>query len=147
MTDKGLAHSDAQGGVSIPTAQTADASGIWRETADASRHTPGPWEARQEFANRWRIESRALGEEYLPVSVGLACTTVLEVGVNNEHTAANARLIAAAPDLAGTGAFLLERLADFENRISTDEDAREFHGHVAPAIANFRNAIAKARGQ
>lgn len=64
-----------------------------------SKHTPGPWVARQEFANRWRIESHAKGPEFIPISVGLACTTILEVGCSNEDTAANARLIAAAPDL------------------------------------------------
>lgn len=45
-------------------------------------------------------------------------------------------------ELAATGAFLLDRLTDFENRISTDDDSREFHGHVAPAIANHRAALA-----
>ena len=53
----------------------------------------------------------------------------------------------AAPALADDGQFLLDRLAEFENRISTDEDAREFHGHVAPAIARFRAAILTAKGQ
>jgi len=47
-------------------------------------------------------------------------------------------------ELLGTGAFLLDRLVDFENRITTDEDAREFSGHVSPAIARFHAAIATA---
>lgn len=46
-------------------------------------------------------------------------------------------------DVIGTGFFLLERLADFENSITTDEDAREFDGHIAPAIARFRSAVAR----
>ncbi|MDX0180883.1 hypothetical protein [Sinorhizobium meliloti] len=64
-----------------------------------SGNTKGPWVARQEFSNRWRIESHAKGPEFIPISVGLACTTFLEVGCSNEDTAANAHLIAAAPDL------------------------------------------------
>jgi hypothetical protein len=68
------------------------------------------------------------------------------IGSHPGEREANARLIVAAPCMASTGVFLLARLDDFENRISTDEDGREFHGHVAPAIANFRAAIAKATG-
>lgn len=66
---------------------------------DDSKHTPGPWVARQEFANRWRIEASPNGPGYVPISVGLACTTVLEVGCNDRDTAANAHLMAAAPEL------------------------------------------------
>lgn len=64
-----------------------------------SKHTAAPWVARQEFFNRWRIESLALGPNYVPVSVGVACTTILEVGCSDKDTAANAFLMAAAPDL------------------------------------------------
>lgn len=61
-------------------------------------HTPGPWTARQEYANRWRIEA-ACEPDMVPLSVALVTTTVLEVGTDSKDTAANARLIAAAPDL------------------------------------------------
>jgi Lar family restriction alleviation protein len=44
------------------------------------------------------------------------------------------------------GSFLLDRLADHENCISSEEDAREWHGHVAPAIARFRAALAPTKG-
>lgn len=65
----------------------------------STKHTPGPWVARQEFKNRWRIEAMPNGPDFVPLSVGLACTTVLEAGVDDSSTEANARLIAAAPDL------------------------------------------------
>lgn len=39
-------------------------------------------------------------------------------------------------------AFLLDRLDDFENSISDEGDAREYHGHVRPAAARLRAAIA-----
>jgi len=44
------------------------------------------------------------------------------------------------------GSFLLDRLDDHENRINSEEDAREWHGHVAPAIARFRAALAPTKG-
>lgn len=62
-----------------------------------SGYTPGPWEARQEYANRWRIEVPR--PVFVPISVAIVTTTLLEVGCNDEDTAANARLIASAPEL------------------------------------------------
>lgn len=54
---------------------------------------------------------------------------------------------AAAPDLYGDGQFLLDRLSEFERELADDHVAREFMGHVAPAIARFRAALAKAGGE
>ena len=61
---------------------------------------------------------------------------------------ANARLIAAAPDLADDGQFLVERLADLENSLgeSAEMIVRDWHGHVAPALARFRAALSRAQG-
>lgn len=57
--------------------------------------TPRPWQARQEYANRWRIESPREG--FVPVSVAQVQTTVLEVGVGEDwQTGANAGLIVRA---------------------------------------------------
>lgn len=98
-------------------------------------HTKGPLEARPDYSRGEDLMWRVVIEDRPNICTAQLCSPE------------DAMLYAAAPDMVGTGAFLLERLADFENRISTDEDAREFHGHVAPAIANFRAAIAKALGQ
>jgi len=38
-------------------------------------------------------------------------------------------------------AFLADRLDEFERVLLDDEVAREFHGHVAPALARFRQAL------
>lgn len=46
-----------------------------------------------------------------------------------------------AGEVEGAARFLLNRLTDFENRISTDEDGREFYGHVSPAAARLRAAL------
>ena len=64
-----------------------------------SGHTPGPWKARQIGTNAWRVET-VPGGDYVPLSVALIVTTVLEVGVSYSDAADNARLIAAAPELA-----------------------------------------------
>jgi hypothetical protein len=67
------------------------------------KHTPGPWMTRQQFANRWLIEKdqgeNEAGEKLVPLGLASVHTTILEVGCSNEDTAANARLIAAAPEL------------------------------------------------
>lgn len=43
--------------------------------------------------------------------------------------------------LREAGAFLLERLVDHEVRMTSDEDSREWYGHVTPAMARFRSLI------
>ncbi|MDW9762182.1 hypothetical protein GOB02_21835 [Sinorhizobium meliloti] len=68
-----------------------------------SKHTPGPWATRQQFANRWLIEkdqgSNEAGEKLIPLCLAAVHTTILEVGCGERDTEANAHLIAAAPDL------------------------------------------------
>jgi hypothetical protein len=64
----------------------------------STQHTPGPWVARQTFSNRWDIE--VLREGLVPLTIGHVSTAVLGVGTHRaDLTEANARLIAAAPDL------------------------------------------------
>jgi NTP pyrophosphatase (non-canonical NTP hydrolase) len=40
------------------------------------------------------------------------------------------------------GQFLLDRLVDHEVRMTSEQDAREWHGHVTPAMARFRVSLA-----
>jgi hypothetical protein len=65
------------------------------------KHTPDPWEANQEYANRWRIES--CKEGFLPVSVMTVSTTVCEVGVvaGEVAEADAARIVACVNACAG----------------------------------------------
>lgn len=44
--------------------------------------------------------------------------------------------------LVEAGQFLLDRLVDHEVRITSDDDAREWVGHVTPAMARLRAALA-----
>ena len=43
--------------------------------------------------------------------------------------------------LREAGRFLLDRLVDHEVRMTSDEDANEWHGHVTPAMARLRQAL------
>ncbi|ASP90766.1 hypothetical protein [Sinorhizobium meliloti] len=104
-----------------------------------SKHTPGPWTARQQFANRWLIEkdqgTNDAGEKLIPLCLAAVHTTILEVGCGERDTEANARLISAAPDL-------LEALRGFLSAfpLPLRKDEKE-------AIEAAKTAIAKAEGR
>lgn len=99
--------------------------------------TPGPW--------------KAVKAAHGPIDIfdqrGRDVVTFYGGGVEAESQSANAKLIAAAPELMGDGQFLLDRLADFERELEDDGVAREFYGHVSPAIARLSAAVAKALGE
>lgn len=116
-----------------------------------SAHTPGPWSARQEFANRWRIERTDSG--FAPVSVAIVTRTILEVGSDDGSCEANARLIAAAPETAAERDRLRAILAVAEDGLGASASAlgsyemqdSQWDG-VRDAIKIARAAIAKAEG-
>lgn len=60
---------------------------------------------------------------------------------------ANARLIAAAPELYEEAEFLVGRLRSLESELGDDDTAREYYGHVVPSIARLASILAKARGE
>ena len=49
--------------------------------------------------------------------------------------------------LVEVGEFLAERLAEFENELEDGISFREFCGHVSPALARFKSALASAGGR
>jgi|GEM_PF-902820 len=101
------------------------------------KHTPGPWE-------HW-------GDLVSVAAPRIGAGNIICVEPPTERSAANwpanACLIAAAPDLEQDGSFLLDRLDEFASEFQDDDVARQFYGHVSPAMARFRAAIARARGE
>ena len=101
----------------------------------ANKHTPGPWRFLQEECDRpyIRVRGTQLGLRYKIANV----LTPNYDGVASreaEETRANARLIAAAPELLTS----LQALAD--------EAFKNMHGGRGDLIDDARAAIAKATG-
>ena len=92
-----------------------------------NKHTPGPW-----FATKFNPVTGDIDDCYLYVEPGIA---VIERKVKgrDQHDAANARLIAAAPDLLEA---LSEIINDGGKFVMTNETHRK-----------ARAAIDKARGE
>jgi hypothetical protein len=57
---------------------------------------------------------------------------------------ADAQLIAAAPEIAEEALFLLDRLREWANDHLTDDNSRDWDGHVEPSLARLRMALQKA---
>lgn len=53
-----------------------------------------------------------------------------------------AEVRADADGVQRAGQFLLDRLVDHEVRMTSEPDAREWYGHVTPAMARFRVSLA-----
>lgn len=88
-------------------------------------HTPGPWDLEDSGVDEAYVYFLDAGPAWIPCDV--------HSGPDN-HDWANARLIAAAPDL-------LEALEAIEARV------RVVIGAHAPELKHAREAIAKARGE
>ena len=78
-----------------------------------SEHTPGPWEA-----SRWRVCHDITGR------AGVICDTATNTTTRTPENEANARLIAAAPDLLRELTRLVDVLAPFETDGMRLESAR-----------------------
>lgn len=104
-----------------------------------AQHTPGPWLIGMVTDSDGRPCSNEAFVHPSRDHLG-----EMEVRIKGADAQANARLIAAAPEMKTQSQFLLDRLEDFEGEIESDELVREWFGHVAPAIARLRDAIAKA---
>lgn len=103
--------------------------------------TPGPWEARPNRTNLWWGVHEANGP-----------AQICEV-YNHAAAGANARLIAAAPDLLEALEYLRAAVAGIENYISYADD-RESNPRLDAALSHLTEAgftaqaaLAKARGQ
>ena len=94
-----------------------------------SEYTPGPWTFHDEYTDSGGLYQVLRGESYQDV-----------IGENGAMTTANARLIAAAPDLLAA----LEALVEIDTR--TRERLKGVSMPVTDALfATARAAIAKAK--
>lgn len=96
--------------------------------AQTAKHTPGPWHGHSKLSSS---ENHTGFRVYGPGASGWTIAEVMPIDPDGLEGAANARLIASAPDL-------LEAL-------QTLLDALPFLSHSA--IENARAAIAKAQGE
>ncbi len=100
-----------------------------------SKHTPGPWRIKQSDSGHWFVVSGGTGN---PIA-----QTLRKVWRTEDE--ANARLIAAAPDLLAA----LEKLAQYAD--TCELFLRETHPGKADALGKrvscARAAIAKAKGE
>jgi len=111
---------------------------------NTAKHTPGPWEASNAngvYANRLMPASAMQREHYSKILIADEGADAL----SKEERTANARLIAAAPELLA----LLEHLEDCARLVIERWES----GDLADAVnslrvdaANARAAIAKAKG-
>lgn len=97
-----------------------------------AQHTPGPWTAGK-YATRAQWSLRGDGDRR---SLGLYDATKSST-LSPEESEANARLIAAAPDLLR----VLQSLATFLSRPSAATSVREI------MLGEVRSVVAKATGQ
>lgn len=100
-------------------------------------HTPGPWKVCNNMDGDLCIGT----DEDEPWFVAEMCLGAQGCDVEVEPAPANARLIAAAPDMKQDGQFLLDRLSELQIPKGL---YRDWAGHVEPAIARFRAALERA---
>jgi len=102
-------------------------------SAERSQHTPGPWYAYQPAEGRTRI-----GRSLNGLSADYVCTLF-----DGPNKTANARLIAAAPEL-------LDALKDTAGYLEAIDNAANQIGErsaIQTKLATIRAAIAKAEGR
>lgn len=100
------------------------------QTEQTAQHTPGAWEAKRDLARNYGFDITSdNGRKIIAETIG------------GEHEA-NARLIAAAPDLLDALERLFENCAMVHNRWGDNCNQKE----ADAAIATARAAIAKAKG-
>jgi hypothetical protein len=118
------------------TVETPQSEGV-REDMTESKHTPGPWNISktmmpEDCRGDWRI-----ADQYDNDLADVFCEATSENGYTDETNAANAALIAAAPDMKAALQRVLRALATEGGHVPDVEHARE----------SARAALAKAEGR
>jgi hypothetical protein len=94
-----------------------------------TKHTPGPWEVDRYY---WTLQRRLFGDDEPEVQIiGRISET------EDDEREANARLIAAAPEL----------LENAQAALAALEQPKTYPADIEAAKAFLRSAIAKATGQ
>jgi hypothetical protein len=110
-------------------------------TRDGLKATPGPWEALLTDSETHAVVSPMSDDTRPWFTAIIQCA---DEAVED----ANAHLIASAPELYEDGEFLCARIRELEGDLDDDSDAaRQFFGHVIPALARMESALRKARGE
>lgn len=113
-------------------------------TTQTSKHTPGPWSVDDD--PRHGLNTLILDRRNdIVASTADSCMTDSDLAIAGSECEANARLIAAAPDLLAACEAMLPHL---EAMIERANPAHEDTGHYSDqtAVRLARAAIAKARG-
>jgi len=103
-------------------------------------HTPGPWEMAE--AGSWKDGKRTSTEYFVrrPGDDVAIASEIIDPANDDAPSEANARLIAAAPDL-------LEALESFiALNLRNDGATCDWHDLIA-AVANAEKAVKKAKGE
>ena len=103
------------------------------------KHTPGPWRAKKHTEGEpgYEVIIPYVEKEWIEGKVG---KIVCEMGGNNDEDYANARLIAAAPEMFEAIKFAFDELED----MTTDEFSRGADKAVRDKLLK---ALAKVRGE
>jgi len=107
-------------------------------------HTPGPWD------NSITTKYTSTGDEiiipcvYKQLDGGQASMFICEMGGNNERDYANARLIAAAPDMLEAAKLALTELDRIGSDIGFEPERYQERIHALDALSR---AVRKAEGE
>ena len=106
------------------------------------KHTPAPWRVSNESPRIIKKDYRAIGSDAGFLIASTMGHDNSGFYASEQEADANARLIAAAPELYES---LADALADYDNWVS-DEDNYP-HEHLVAWAEKARAAIAKAKGE
>lgn len=86
-------------------------------------------------------------EMFEAARIALGVTHLNREEVAKAYTAMRAAEEYACAELVAEARFLCERLEDFENELTDEHDAREYHGHVRPSLHRLSALLAKIGGR
>lgn len=109
---------------------------------ETTKHTPGPWKAVRN-SSYWEIEPANAGQDGIPFNVGDVCASA-PGDPDSGLQEANARLIAAAPELLGALQDLHRECVVAAKRAGT---VWPLYGSAKALDEKCRAAIAKAEGK